>query len=226
MAISAAQAAGASARKLRLDADATLTDVAKAARFCGLPWTTGRVAAFESGHVTPSVTTLYAVAAALSAVTGRPVTLADLFAREDPVALTDRLTVDPAKLRAALAGEPVVATLGDLPADEQKRFKARMAEAVSTEGWPEHLAYMTWGRIRRVWQDFSETDERMCKNIGVSQFLGAAAMAKLWNKAFTAKRDELAELAGPNVNAQKLGQISRQLKAELLGIIQGEAQDG
>ena len=49
-------------------------------------------------------------------------------------------------------------------------------------------------------------------------------MTKLWDKPFTAKRDELAALAGPNVNQQKLGQISRQLKAELLGIIEGQGK--
>ena len=51
----------------------------------------------------------------------------------------------------------------------------------------------------------------------------SSAMAKLWDKPFTAKPDELAALAGPKVNAQRLGQISRQLKEELLSTVQGKA---
>ena len=67
-----------------------------------------------------------------------------------------------------------------------------------------------------VFRDFSESDWRMCKNIGVDEFLGAAAMAALWGSTFTAERDHR---AGPKANAQRRGQISRQLKEELQGII-------
>ena len=39
-----------------------------------------------------------------------------------------------------------------------------------------------------------------------------AAMAKLWKRTFVAERDRR---AGPDANAQRKGQISRQLKAQL-----------
>jgi hypothetical protein len=57
-----------------------------------------------------------------------------------------------------------------------------------------------------------ESDTRMCKAIGVDGELGAALMTKLWNKPFSEERDHR---AGPDANAQRKGQISRQLKADL-----------
>jgi hypothetical protein len=64
----------------------------------------------------------------------------------------------------------------------------------------------------RVLGDFVESDERMCKRIGVEPDIGAAAMANRWRRTFTAERDRR---AGPDANAQRRGQISRQLQAEL-----------
>jgi hypothetical protein len=46
--------------------------------------------------------------------------------------------------------------------------------------------------------------------------LGAAAMAALWGRTFTAERDHRAE---PDAKAQRRGQISRQLKADLQEVI-------
>ena len=65
-------------------------------------------------------------------------------------------------------------------------------------------------------QMMSDSDLRMCRNIGVDRDLGAAAMMKLWGKPFTAKRDELTE---PGANAQRRGQVSRRLKAELVKVV-------
>jgi hypothetical protein len=90
------------------------------------------------------------------------------------------------------------------------------------KGWPKPLRAIPIGKLSRVHLAMTDSDMRMCRNIGVDRDLGAAAMTKLWNMPFTAKRDELAALAGPNVNAQKLGQISRQLKAELQQALQQE----
>ena len=68
-----------------------------------------------------------------------------------------------------------------------------------------------------------ESDMRMCKSIGVDLGTGAAAMAKLWGKPFSAERDSRAE---PGANAQRKGQISRQLKAELLSTVQPTKREG
>jgi hypothetical protein len=52
----------------------------------------------------------------------------------------------------------------------------------------------------------------MCKRIGVDSHVGSAAMAELWGRSFSSERDHR---AGTDANAQKRGQISRRLKAEL-----------
>lgn len=85
-----------------------------------------------------------------------------------------------------------------------------------TAHWPKRLRTVKPDLRLDVRRDFSESDARMCKNIGVDQFLGAAAMAALWRRTFTAERNHR---AGPDANAQRRGQISRQLKAELQEVI-------
>jgi hypothetical protein len=59
---------------------------------------------------------------------------------------------------------------------------------------------------------FREADARMCRTIGVTRERGAAAMYRLWGRPFSDERDARTE---PGANAQRKGQISRQLKAEL-----------
>jgi hypothetical protein len=55
--------------------------------------------------------------------------------------------------------------------------------------------------------------------IDTDRDLGAALMTKLWDKSFTEKRDQRAE---PGANAQRKGQISRELKAELQKVLPSE----
>ena len=55
-----------------------------------------------------------------------------------------------------------------------------------------------------------------CKRLGVEPFTGAAAMVNLWGRSFVAERDHR---AGPGANAQRRGQISRHLQAELQELI-------
>jgi hypothetical protein len=95
------------------------------------------------------------------------------------------------------------------------RVQELLTEA-STADWPKRLRAVTPDLRREVLRDFNESDARMCKNIGVDQVLGAAAMAALWRRTFTAERDNR---AGPDANAQRRGQISRQLKADLQEVI-------
>lgn len=110
------------------------------------------------------------------------------------------LIVDLSELRSALSGEAVSAR-----ATKPKGVKL---SAVVTPNW----AGISPTLHLRVFRDLREADLRLCKSIGVERDIGAAAMAKLWGRTFTAQRDRL---AGPAANAQRKGQISRHLKAEL-----------
>ena len=149
------------------------------------------------------------MAAALGDVIGRRVTLVDLFADGGDVAINDELTVPLKKLGAMLSGGAV--TIATLPP---------RGAASGLRTWPPTPAAWSAGVSAslhaKVIFDFREADARMCKNIGVDPDVGAAAMAKLWKKTFVARRDEL---AGPGAKAQRRGQISRRLKAELQELI-------
>ena len=223
---SVAQVVGAGARKLRLGAGVTLEEMAKAANSYGLPWTSGRVGDFEAGRVAPSLPTLLAAAAALSHVIGRPVSLADLFAGKERVQINDSLSLDTSALRAILSGEQVLTKLAPLKmptlsAEEERRLRERsreLTDAVLMDILNDTiLTSLAAPELRReVLRDFSESDVRMCKSLGVQRELGAAAMAALWGRTFTAERNHR---AGPAANAQKRGQVSRQLKAELQGAL-------
>jgi transcriptional regulator with XRE-family HTH domain len=198
VATSIAKVIGANARDLRKKAGVNLDQFALAARFCGLPWSTGRVGDFESGRVLPNLEVVYAVALALQQVTGQPVTLAKLLASDQPVQINDKLTVDMSTLADAVRGEPV--------RGETESYR-KLSEAV--EGFTVKQAVPVFLKA------FREADERVCRQLGVTRERGAAAMYKKWGQTFTDKRDELAQQDADPANAQRLGQISRQLKAEL-----------
>jgi transcriptional regulator with XRE-family HTH domain len=213
---SVAKVVGEGAREIRLDAGITLEETARAAQRYGLPWTSGRVGDFESGRTAPSLPTLVAAAAALGEAIGRPVSLAELVTGKGQVQINDKLSFDKSALRAALSGGTVYAHTSPLPPAALLRKYEIVHGPTSTAHWPKRLRaikpHLRWAVLR----DFSESDARMCKNIGVDQVLGAAAMAALWRRTFTAERDHR---AGPDANAQRRGQISRQLKAELQKVI-------
>lgn len=210
---SLAEVAGAQARTLRLAADKSLEDVAMAARSYGLRWSTGSVGDFEGGRATASLKTLLVVAAVLRDVTGRPVTLADLFAGDGSVEITDNLPVELSELRDLLAGQPVTMTPpGDVVT---ATLTLKLPKGGKPPQWPKGLVYA--GGVdpelhSRVLKELRETDLRVCRRIGVEPFAGAAGMAMLWGKTFVAKRDEE---AGPGAKPQRRGQISRRLQAEL-----------
>jgi transcriptional regulator with XRE-family HTH domain len=107
---SVAKVVGLNAQALRRGARVTAERFAAAAGSVGLPWTTGRVGDFEHGRIPPDLGTIYAAAVALGRLIGRPVTLPELLATGEPVAVNDALTIGP----AALLGDvvPVRARLG------------------------------------------------------------------------------------------------------------------
>lgn len=180
--------------------------MARAARIYGLPWTSGRVGDFESGNVATNLQTLVAFAAALGDVIGRPVSLAELVTGEGEVNINDNLSLGTSALRAALSGGSVKAhAIQDILAQNTQEMAPLMISQ-TTFHWPKRLRAVHPNLRQEVLRDFSESDARMCKNVGVDQILGAAAMAALWRRTFTTERDHR---AGPDANAQRRGQVSR-----------------
>ena len=148
---------------------------------------------------------------------------ADLFAihpetgtGEGPVQINDALTVDLSALRASMLGQQAT---GETELTRKLGAVMDKAMRLGITSLPEWKALPKWARDGvdpASWLDvdheFHESDARICKSLGISREIGVAAMALLWKSTFVAERDRL---AGPDANAQRRGQISRQLKAEL-----------
>lgn len=200
-----AQVAGENARSIRINAGLTLDEVAAVAKLHGLPWTTGRVGDFESGRVSPSLPTVFAYALALADATGTKVTLANLFAGGGEVAINDALAVPLTDFRMMLAGNEIAT----------RPTSVSHVEAVKTRGDDGsvtiQLAESAGYAIVPQWL-MREADYRIAKELGIPPEKAQAAMLALWGKPFTAERDQR---AGVDANAQRKGQISRQLKTEI-----------
>lgn len=161
----------------------------------------------------------------LSDLLSREVAVNELFAGEGR-AINNRLSLDLGTVHAAFCDgfEVRAADLtGEL--ERLKKAGAEWAErrAISEflerrKHWPKSLDSVPAGLQHDVYRAMSDSDLRMCKNIGADRDLAAAAMAKLWRKTFTARRDEL---AGADANPQKRGQVSRQLKSQLEKVMRG-----
>jgi hypothetical protein len=59
---------------------------------------------------------------------------------------------------------------------------------------------------------FGLTEERIASGLGISTNQLCDMSLQLWNTTFAAERDRI---AGPDANAQRKGQVTRQLKAQL-----------
>jgi hypothetical protein len=183
------EVAGRNAQTIRRDAGARLEDFAQALLRYGIKWSTGGVGDFEGGRTAPDLRTLFVVVAALNdIVTDRTVTIADLFAGTGRVQMNKGLSVPLSSVRTSLEGKPPSAP--KLP---------------RTAGADEDLS-------ARVLAHFTETDQRVCKRIGVTNETGATAMAQLWRRTFRSERDHR---AGAQATRQRRGGISRKLQDEL-----------
>jgi transcriptional regulator with XRE-family HTH domain len=212
-----AAAVGSGARALRTAGGVTLSQVADAARFCGLPWSSGKVGDFESGRVSPSLPTYLAVASALSNVLDRPVALPDLLTGvTGRVAVSSRITMDADHLRAVLSGAAVDLAVDDL-VGESDQIVSRVRDALTRrESFPAAVRKVKMGVHLAVAHDFGDGDLRIARSLNIDPELAAAAMAAAWGRTFVQQRDLI---AGPDATPQKKGRVSRQLKSELLAVV-------
>ena len=177
-------------------------ELAKYARGVGLRWDTSKVRDFESGRNAPLFATVLLALLALSYATGRDVTLADLLATPDEVAivLNERIAPLGAKVSAAARGEP-------LQLDEDDHFSSLLVELLSKTG-----QYSDVDPVDAVKARSGLDEERLAKRLGISADALAAESLRLWGRAFSDERDRR---AGLDANPQKRGRVARILQAEL-----------
>ena len=201
---------GQNARQLRRDAGLTLDQVSIAAKTRGLEWSESRVADFESGRgVAPNLTTLIAVVLALQDAGCTDATLPELLRSEAPIQINDSLL---------LSNKQVLDLVSSRPAWEQP--SPEEVTAAITASW-EHFGPGIVAAVKKISgateEVYGATEERTWKALGISRTELADLSASLWNRTFSEERDRR---AGAGANAQKRGQVSRQLRKELKAAIE------
>jgi transcriptional regulator with XRE-family HTH domain len=192
---------GKNARQLRTTAGLTLDQVSIAARRHGLNWSESRVADFEAGRVAPNLATLIAVCVALAHAGCAEATLPELLCSESPIQINDSLLLSKQQVANLLAGIAL-----DMEPHEwvlAQQFHLQMPTTVA------------------VIKASGATEERTWKALGVSPAELADWSTALWNRTFSQERDRR---AGEGANAQKRGQITRQMRKELEAAIHGDDQ--
>jgi len=194
------QIVGENVRRMRTDAGYTGDALSKALREFG-PWPTSRVSELELGRASPTVATLFAVAHGLSNLLGRTVLVADLL-RHDGYTEIGRIQLAASAVADAFEGKPA-----DLPADDTVDADRDSALLTNYSGPP-----LPTETIRAVLHQSGEPESRLARGLGFSAVDLAGYSAQMWGHTFSAQRDKL---AGSDANAQRRGQVSRKLKAEL-----------
>lgn len=203
---------GANAQRLRVDHGVTTDQLARTASVYGLKWSDSRVSAMERGKVAPTLPTLFALAQALGDVTGERVSIVDLVWSDGWVELNPDLIVRGDALTSALSGAPIHLTAGDV-FGAVDRMKTQIPKLLSElKELPEHLDDTPITAIEQAERHAGVTEERVAKDLGIGMVRMHHESAYLWGDSFSRERDRR---AGPDANAQKKGQITRQMKAEL-----------
>lgn len=206
---------GANCKRIRTAAGVSQDELARHARDYGLKWTASAVGNFESGRTAPAFATVLVVCLALEMATsagGRKrqrVLLSDLIRSDEFVSLTDTFSPRATRVADFCAGEP-----WDLPS----------ADVAETAGY-DRVADMralapglfgTYGMrvvdVEQLQRRTGQDEYRLARRLGIDSDRLLAESFRLWQRTFSEQRDKL---AGPDANAQKRGQVSRQLRAEL-----------
>jgi transcriptional regulator with XRE-family HTH domain len=188
---------GKNAHRLRTNAELTLDQVSVAAQIRGLKWSESRVADFEAGRgVAPNLTTLIAVVLALQDAGCAEATFLELLRSEAPIQINDSLL---------LTNEQVVTLVSSAKPPSSEWAILPITTSVK--------ALQASGILPVT----NATEERTWKALGISETELADLSARLWNRTFSEERDRR---AGAGANAQKRGQVSRQLREELQAAIE------
>jgi len=222
--VSLAEVVGRNTRRLR--GNATADQLAKECRFYGLNWGTGRISDLEHGRVSPTLGTLVALALALGEVRfvdpegpRDPISLTDLVRCDENIALTKSLSVTEQELGAFLDGSDV--SLGHRYADLIRASFKAVTSGEYRKDWPARLPRFNPMKLADIKAGFGEAEQRLARDLGIDETRLAAEMLALWRRPFAEERDSR---AGPDSNAQKKGRITRDLKAELKAVLDGDDQ--
>jgi hypothetical protein len=212
---------GKNAHLLRTRSEVTLDQVAIAARARGLKWREARVADFESGRVAPDLATLIAVVLALQDAGCGKATLTGLLRSAEPIQINDSLELSDGQVINLVTGRRVRTPKPSEPKRKQasgsstvpKAYESAIAERLAELSPPPDKKAI----MRALIIASGATEERTWKALDISRTELAEWSARLWTRTFSEERDRR---AGKGANAQKRGQVSRQLREELRAAIE------
>ncbi|MBF6071871.1 hypothetical protein IU436_29595 [Nocardia farcinica] len=205
---------GRNARRLRIDAGATLEQMASALDDYGVRWSTGRVGDLESGRVAATIPTTIAVALALSQLQSRTVGIAELFEGDATVRINDRMTLHRGALHDIFAGRELtgIPFTENEKLDVQAIMRVVRAETDRMRRFAEKYGDVGMPLMLHAERSIGLAEKRAAEDLGVKPATVAHAAVYMWRRTFSEERDRR---AGANASPQKLGQVSRQLKAEI-----------
>jgi transcriptional regulator with XRE-family HTH domain len=192
---------GENARQLRKDARLTLDQVSVAARKRGLNWSESRVADFERGNFAPNLATLIAVCLALADAGCADVAFPALLRSGPLIQVNESLWLSSEQVANLLSGRPTRESLRELLPPESVTAAIK---AAFDAGFP--LPLVATNEVSGA------TEERTSKALGIDKTELADWSAALWKRTFSEERDRR---AGDGANAQKRGQVTRQMRTEL-----------
>ena len=134
------------ARSLRTGAELKADQVARAVTARGLHWAPSRVSELEMGRIAPTLSTLLVLSAAFSDLRGEPVTLADWFAGDGQVALTDTAQAPLALIRAALNGAQI-----NLPEPSISTTEVLLQDYLAQRVYPKPLSRGQLKKLSAIW---------------------------------------------------------------------------
>jgi transcriptional regulator with XRE-family HTH domain len=208
---------GKNAQRLRRDAGLTLDQVSIAAKMRGLNWSESRVADFEASRVAPNLTTLIAVVLCLRDAGCAKATLTALLHSARPIQINDSLELSDGQVVNLVTGRRA-----RTPKPSDPKRKKAPSSSTQLEALESAVAELSpppdvKAILRALIIASGATEERTWKALDISRTELADWSARLWGRTFSEERDRR---AGKGANAQKRGQVSRQLREELKAAIE------
>lgn len=194
---------GLNAHRLRTSCGATLVEVAAQANLDGARWNSSMVSRIERGRFDATIPAVLLLSDALDALSRRagrpPVRITDLLASDVPI----QVAVN------EVEGYPLLVYVGT---SDLIQFLGGQTEAVEA---------LVFSSATRSPVSGTDHDQRIAKSLDLSVSDLYSWAVKLWGQPFAEERDAR---AGKDANAQKRGRVTRELKAELKAVLDGDDQ--
>lgn len=199
------------AKRLRRDAGLTLDQVSIAARQRGLNWSQSRIADLEAGRVAAAVNidSLVPFCLALRDAGCQKASIGQLLYSTPSIQLNDSVVLYDKELVALLGGASIEDVLVRKRAEQERQPFTTMRP----EEWNIAAAFpVEFVAAQKVHRSSGATEDRMRRSLGISSSLLETITASLWGCTFSQERDRR---AGEGASAQKRGQVTRQMRAEI-----------